>query len=120
MGFLVPTHTRNAAAPRAVPDCLVTPAPAVPSPPVRHVGDLPWHLQCLASGIGAVTSYKVLARYNDLRQLRYDDSLFFVSPFLIELLCTTRKNNQEFSTRLAAARPADPNEFGVYNALILG
>ena len=37
-----------------------------------------------------------------------------------ELLRATRKNNQEFSTRLAVARPADPNEFGVYNALILG
>ena len=61
----------------------------------------------MASGVGAVTSYKVLARYNDLRQLRYDESLFFVSPLLIELLCTTRKNNQEFSTRLAVARPAE-------------
>ena len=83
--------------------------------------DLPWHLQWrLAFGIGAVTSYKVLARYNDLSQLRYDEGFFFVSPLLIELLCTTRKNKQEFSTRLAVARPADPNEFGVYNALILG
>ena len=84
--------------------------------------DLTFHgtSSCLAFGIGAVTSYKELARYSDLRQLRYDESLFFVSPLLIELLCATRKNNQEFSTRLAVARPADPNEFGVYNALILG
>ncbi len=81
--------------------------------------DLPWHLQWrLAFGIGAVTSYKVLARYNDLRQLRYDEDFFFVSPLLIELLCTTRKNKPELSTRLAVARPADPSEFGVYNALI--
>ena len=80
--------------------------------------DLTFHgtSSCLAFGIGAVTSYKELARYSDLRQLRYDESLFFVSPLLIELLCATRKNNQEFSTRLAVARPADPNEFGVYNA----
>ena len=49
----------------------------------------------------------MLARYNDLRQLRYDESLFFVSPLLIKLLCTTRKNNQEFSTRPAVARPAE-------------
>ena len=72
--------------------------------------DLPWNLQWrLAFGIGVVTSYKVLARYSDLKQLRYDDDDFFVSPFLIELLCPTRKNNQEFSTRLAVARPADPH-----------
>ncbi len=30
------------------------------------------------------------------------------------------KNNQELSTRLAVARPADPSELGVYSALILG
>ncbi len=83
--------------------------------------DLPWHLQWrVAFGIGAVTSYKILARYSDLSQLRHGEGFFFVSPLLIELLCTTRKNKQEFSTRLAVARPADPNEFGVYSALILG
>ena len=83
--------------------------------------DLPWNLQWrLAFGIGVVTSYKVLERYNDLKQLRYDDDFFFVSPLLIELLCPIRKNNQEFSTRLAVARPADPREFGVYDALLLG
>ena len=62
---------------------------------------------CLAFGIGAVTSYKELARYSDLRQLRYDESLFFVSPLLIELPCTTRKNSRVFSTRPAVARPAE-------------
>jgi hypothetical protein len=84
-------------------------------------GDLTWQQQWrVAFGIGLCTMYKTLARYDDLRQLRYDASHFVVTDLMIDLLVVTRKNNQEHSTRVSIARPADRNEFGVYNALVLG
>ena len=74
----------------------------------------------LAIGIAIGTSYKVLARYDDLRQLRYDDDFFWSTANLITLLCRTRKNNQELCTHLCVARPENSTERGVYHALRRG
>jgi hypothetical protein len=83
--------------------------------------DLTWQQQWrVAFGIGLCTMFKTLARYDDLRQLRYDATHFTRTDIMIELLVVTRKNNQEHSTRVSIARAADRREFGVYDALVLG
>jgi hypothetical protein len=80
----------------------------------------PWQLQWhLSFGIAIGTQFKVLARYDDLMQLRYDDGFFRVTPLFIELLCTTRKNNQENCSWLYVARNAD-DSYGLYDLLLLG
>lgn len=84
--------------------------------------DLPWFKQWhLAVGIGVgCLPFKILARYDDVSQLRYDPGYFAVTPHLIDLKCDTRKNSMEHSTTLSVARPADPHEIGVYHMLLKG
>ena len=80
----------------------------------------PWDKQWrLSFGIAVGTQFKVLARYDDLMQLRYDEGFFRVTPLFIELLCITRKNNREHCSWLYVARNAD-GSLGLYELLLYG
>ena len=66
--------------------------------------DLTWQQQWrVAFGIGLCTMYKTLARYDDLRQLRYDSSHFTVTDLMIDcsssLARTTRSTAQGYLSR---------------------
>ena len=81
----------------------------------------PPHLQWeLAFGIGLGAGFKTLARHDDLRQMRYDAGFFELHDLYASLYIGTRKNDQEHGNRVDVAKPADPNERGVYHALALG
>ena len=82
--------------------------------PRRHHGRQ-WEL---ALGVAIVTAYKLLARYNDLAQLRWDDDHYTVYPLYVRFLLETRKNNQYESCYIDVARPMDAGERGAYHAII--
>ena len=83
--------------------------------------ELPWYQQwCLALGIAVGTSYKTLARYDDLARLRYDPGYFELHEMFVRLLFDQRKTHHEGGMHIDVARPADPVEVGVYHALELG
>jgi hypothetical protein len=74
--------------------------------------ELPWYQQwCLALGIAVGTSYKTLARYDDLARLRYDPGYFELHFAFIRLVFDQRKTHQEGGMRIDVARPALEGEF---------
>lgn len=83
--------------------------------------DRPWHQQWhLAVGIGVgCLPFKILARYDDVSQLRYDAGYFRYNEHMVEMICRTRKNNMWISSTLYVARPPN-DEMGVYHWLIIG
>ena len=60
-----------------------------------------------ALGTGVVIAYKVLARYADLVQLRWDEDYCWVYPLFVRFLLESRKNEQYESGYLDIARPLD-------------
>ena len=72
-----------------------------------------------AVGTAIGTAFKVLARYDDIRQCRYDPGFFEITPWFIRILLLSRKNEQFECTWLEVARPQDPTKFGVYHALCI-
>ena len=104
-------------------------APGLPPLYVRAIlrayvfvrSELPWYQQwCLALGIAVGTSYKTLARYDDLARLRYDPGYFELHAMFVRLLFDQRKTHHEGGMHIDVAHPADPVEVGVYHALELG
>ena len=104
-------------------------APGLPLTHVRAIlrayafvrPELPWYQQwCLALGVAIGTSYKTLARYDDLARLRYDSGYFEIHYAFIRLLFDRRKTHQEGGMHIDVARPALQGDFGVYHALEVG
>mmetsp|Transcript_38419 Transcript_38419/g.85780 ORF Transcript_38419/g.85780 Transcript_38419/m.85780 type:complete len:132 (+) Transcript_38419:81-476(+) len=64
-------------------------------------------------GTGVVSAYKVLARYADLVQLRWDEDCCWVHSLFARFLLESRKNRQYESCYLDVARPFNSTRCGV-------
>jgi len=63
-------------------------------------------------GTGVVSAYKVLARYADLVQLRWDEDCCWVHSLFARFLLESRKNRQYESCYLDVARPFNSTRRG--------
>jgi len=77
--------------------------------------DLQWEL---ALGCAIVTAYKLMARYDELAQLRWEAAFCQVEPERVQFWVETRKTHQEGGDVLDVARPFNPSERGVYHAIL--
>ena len=72
----------------------------------------------LAVGTAIGVGFKVLARYDDLSQMRYDEGFCEVTPLYARFFLEERKNAQYQGQWIDIARPEDPDERGVYHSVI--
>jgi hypothetical protein len=71
----------------------------------------------LAIGVAIGCAFKLMARYADMRRVRYDDESFLVYGMYI--FVSERKTHVYGGQWIDVARPPD-GSFGVFDALLLG
>jgi hypothetical protein len=107
---------------------IVRKAPGLPASAVRAIlgkyaftrGDLTWDFQWrLAIGATIGAAFKLMARYADMRVVRYDDGAFTDHGTHIRIYVSERKTHVYGGQWIDIARPAD-GSFGVYHALLVG
>lgn len=106
----------------------VSKAPGLPASFVRLIieryvivrSDLPWDLQWrLAVGVAIGAAFKLMARYADMRFVRYDSDKFIVFGTHVRVFISERKTHVYGGQWIDIAKPADAS-FGVYHALLIG
>jgi hypothetical protein len=78
--------------------------------------DRQWHL---AIGVAIGCAFKLMARYADMRHVRYDDESFRVHDMYIRIFVSERKTHVYGGQWIDVARPLD-GSFGVFDAPLLG
>ena len=73
----------------------------------------------LAIGVAIGCAFKLMARYADMRHVRYDDEGFRVYDMYIRIFVSERKTHVYGGQWIDVARPLD-GSFGVFDALLLG
>jgi hypothetical protein len=73
----------------------------------------------LAIGVAIGCAFKLMARYADMRHVRYDDEGFRVHDMYIHIFVSERKTHVYGGQWIDVARPFD-GSFGVFDALLLG
>ena len=73
----------------------------------------------LAIGVAIGCAFKLMARYADMRRVRYDDESFLVYGRYIRIFVSGCKPHVYGGQWIDVARPPD-GSFGVFDALLLG
>ena len=71
----------------------------------------------LAIGVAIVVAYKVLARWDDLSRLRWDEDYCEIHTLYVRFYLDKRKNAQAAGNFVEVARPRDPDLFGAYHVI---
>ena len=72
----------------------------------------------LAMGTAYFAAFKVLARYTDLVQLRWDECYCWVLPLFVRFVLESRMNEQHVPCFLDVARPLHDSQRVAYHAIV--
>jgi hypothetical protein len=70
-----------------------------------------------AVGVGIIVSYCVLARWDDARQLLWDDDYFEEAELYVRFFLEHRKNAQATGNFVDVARPSNPRHRGAFHVI---